>query len=101
MKKIVYSPNVLRRLKELKEKVTEEFGCDVAIKVLEHIVSGIENLTVFESQGASVASMYDIKTDYRYLFIEHNYVFYRIEKDRIIIVEIFHEREEFIKKLFG
>ena len=33
--------------------------------------------------------------------IGHNYLFYRIEKDKIIIVEIFDEREDFMYKLFG
>ena len=30
-----------------------------------------------------------------------NYIFYRVEKDAVIIVEMFDEREDFMHKLFG
>ena len=42
-----------------------------------------------------------IECDYRYLYVSHNYVFYRIESEKIIIVEMFDEREDFMYKLFG
>ena len=31
----------------------------------------------------------------------HNYLFYRIEADKIIIAEMFDDREDFMYKLFG
>lgn len=34
-------------------------------------------------------------------FISHNYVFYRIEDECICIVNLYHEREDFMWKLFG
>ena len=45
--------------------------------------------------------MYNIECDYRYLYVSHNYVFYRIESEKIIIVEMFDERKHFMNKLFG
>ena len=45
--------------------------------------------------------MYGIKCDYRYIYAGHNYLFYRIENDKIIIAEMFDEREDFMYKLFG
>lgn len=44
---------------------------------------------------------YDLHCDYRYFYVSRNYLFYRIEKDRINIVEMFDEREGFMYKLFG
>ena len=40
--------------------------------------------------------MYNIECDYRYLYVSHNYVFYRIESEKIIVVEMFDEREDFM-----
>lgn len=39
--------------------------------------------------------------DYLMVYTEHNYAFYRITDDAIYIVDIFHEREDFMWKLFG
>ena len=35
------------------------------------------------------------------LSISHNYLFYRIEGDTVIIIEMFDEREDFMYQLFG
>ena len=35
------------------------------------------------------------------LYVQHNYAFYRIEEDAVRITDIFHEREDFMWKLFG
>ena len=45
--------------------------------------------------------MYGIECDYRYIYAGRNYLFYRIESDKIIIAEMFDEREDFMYKLFG
>jgi len=42
-----------------------------------------------------------ITTDYRYLYVQHNYIFYRISNNDILIIDIFNEREDFMWKLFG
>lgn len=52
-------------------------------------------------KGVAVSAMYDIECDYRYIYVGHNYIFYRVEKDAVIIVEMFDEREDFMHKLFG
>jgi len=54
-----------------------------------------------EKKGIAVFAMYNIECDYRYLYVSHNYVFYRIESEKIIIVEMFDERKDFMYKLFG
>ncbi len=41
---------------------------------------------------------------YSYIFVEHNYFFYHIkdkDKDTILILEMFYEKEDFMRKLFG
>lgn len=101
MKKVVYSQIVRRKLKQLKEHLVVEFGSDVAIKAVKQITEAAKGLGTFEKKGILVSSMYDIECDYRYIYAGHNYLFYRIESDRIVIVEMFDEREDFMYKLFG
>ena len=45
--------------------------------------------------------MFDIGTDYRYLYVSKNYILYRIEDEYIKIVNLYHEREDFMWQLFG
>ena len=45
--------------------------------------------------------MYDIVTDYLYIFVNHNYFVYRVEDEKVIVVQIFNEKEDFMQKLFG
>ena len=101
MKKVEYSQAARRKLKALKLRLTAELGPETAAKALKRITDSARGLADFEEKGVMMSSMFDIHCDYRYLYVGHNYLFYRIEKDRIIIVEIFDEREDFMYKLFG
>ena len=101
MKKVEYSQTVKRKLKALRLRLTSEFGSAVSRKALKQITDAARGLENFAEKGVSVSSMYDIDCDYRYLYIGHNYLFYRIEKDKIVIVEMFDDREDFMYKLFG
>lgn len=101
MKKVEYSQIVRHKMKNLKARLTKEFGAEVSKKSLKKITEAVADLKNFEEKGISVFSMYGIACDYRYIYAGRNYLFYRIEKDRIIIVEMFDEREDFMYKLFG
>lgn len=101
MRKVEYSQIVRRKLKSLKVRLTGEFGLEVSRKSLKQITDVVRGLEDFAEKGISVSSMYDIDCDYRYLYVGHNYLFYRIEKNRIIIAEMFDDREDFMYKLFG
>ena len=45
--------------------------------------------------------MFDVASDYRYIFVPKNYVFYRIEERYIQIINLYHEKEDFMWQLFG
>ena len=45
--------------------------------------------------------MFDVVSDYRYIFVSGNYVFYRIEDKYIRIINLYHEKEDFMWQLFG
>lgn len=101
MKKVEYSLIVRQKLKDLRKDLTLRFGTDVSRKAVKQITDAAKGLGMFENKGIAVSAMYDIECDYRYLYVGHNYLFYRIEPDQIIIVEMFDEREDFMWKLFG
>jgi len=45
--------------------------------------------------------MFGVPSDYCYLFVWKNYVFYDIESDAIRIINIYNEKEDFMWLLFG
>jgi hypothetical protein len=45
--------------------------------------------------------MFGVDTDYRYVFVAHQYVFYRFDEGCVYVVNMYHEREDFMQKLFG
>ena len=103
MKKIVYSPRYKKKLGEIKKYLDISFGEKVRKEKLRIVTDRLHQLRFpeFEESGASLRDLYGLNTDYRYVFTEHNYVFYRIEKDCIRIVNIYNEREDFMLDLFG
>lgn len=101
MKKVEYSQIVRRKLKNLRTRLTGEFGAEVSRKCIKKITDAARGLEDFEEKGIYVLSMYGIECDYRYIYAGRNYLFYRIEGNKIIIAEMFDEREDFMYKLFG
>lgn len=101
LKKLEYSQIVRHKMKKLRSELTAKFGNDVSQKAIKNITIAARRLLDFEDKGIAVSTMYDVECDYRYLYVKHNYLFYRIENNKIIIVEMFDEREDFMQKLFG
>lgn len=100
--RIYYAPEALEDLQHIKDTIVVEFDdLELAEKVVRDIVKNIRNLEVFPEMGTKLQISTSINTGYRYLFCRHNYCFYRIEEDVIRIVRILHERQEFIRILFG
>ena len=101
MKKIVYSPDSIEKIQQIERRVSSEFGKNVADKVKKAIVTRIRSLKNMEKSGISMYDMYGITPDYRRLYVAHNYIFYLIEDQIIHIVNIYHEKEDFMYKLYG
>lgn len=99
MKQIKYTPDAADRLRDIKNKVSQEYGKDKAKSVVGKIMKAINGLLQNENKGASVQNMFGITTEYRYLYVSPNYVFYRIEK-YIRVINIYHEKEDFMWQLF-
>lgn len=101
MKKVLYSPDVIEKLQEIKQNIRVKYGVQTSNKIIKNILSAIKEIRTYENKGVSVASMTGIPCEYRMIFTEHNYVFYKIEKTAILIIDINNEKEDFMWKLFG
>ena len=100
MKEIEYSLIVRNKLKDLRKKLTQKYGTDISKKSIKKITDSVRSLEIFGLKGMKVSDAYDVECDYRYFYTNHQYIFYRIEEKKIIIVEMFDEREDFMWKLF-
>ncbi len=101
MKKVEYSRLVKRKLLKLKTELIGEYGEQNAKEILTEMADHVDMLEQHEKSGVCISRMYDIDTDYWYLFTNHNYFIYRIEAKKVIIVQMFNEREDYMMKLFG
>lgn len=101
MKKIKYSPDAADKLRELKKAISLQYGEDKAKEITKKITDAIGGLCANEKEGPEVARVFGVPSDYRYLFVSRNYVFYRIEEKYIHIINLYNEKEDFMWQLFG
>lgn len=102
MVRLEYSQIVRKKLKRLHQELAQNCGENNSKKIMGKITKGVRRLEEFPQSGTKISSKYGIECDYRYIFVEHNYFFYRIkDSNTIIILEMFHEKEDFMRKLFG
>ena len=101
MNKVVYSQLVKRKMVALKNYLTEMYDLKTAIEVIKGITIDVDRLEQFEESGTNISEMYDIDTDYWYVFSHQHYIIYRIVPGTVIVVQMFHEKEDFMMKLFG
>lgn len=101
MKKIKYTPDAADKVRAIKREVTNQYGKKKAQAVIGQLTNSINGLLENENQGPSVQNMFGIESQYRYLYVAPNYIFYRIEDNCIRIINIYHEKENFMWKLFG
>ena len=101
MARLEYSPLVRNKMKTLKRWLIEHFDENTAGKVLTGITSDADHLIDNPRIGTNIAETYDLDTEYWYLFTHQHYLIYRIEPEKVIVVQMFHEREDFMMKLFG
>lgn len=98
--KLKYSPDASDKLKKLKKQIAASYGSDMATKIVSKIMREIRDLQDNPEKGSSVESILGIPTPYRFLHVEKNFVFYRIETDTIYVIDIYNEREDFLWRMF-
>ena len=98
--KLKYSPDARDKLCEIKKQIAMSHGVQVAARILSKIVKDIRGLQENPERGPSVEALLGIPSPYRFLHVEHNYVFYRLEEDTVFVTDIYNEREDFMWRLF-
>jgi len=91
--KIQYSPDASDKLRKLKQTAGS--------KTVRNLMDAINGLTANPRKCPSIENMLAIPSPYYFRHAEHNYVFYRIEQETIFVTDIYHEREDFMWKIFG
>lgn len=100
-KRLVYSPIAREKIHGIRTELCEKYGEDFSRSVVSEIMRSLRRLEEFDQVGVRIAELYDFPTDYYYVFIKHNYFIYRIDGDEVVIVQVFHEKQDFMQKLFG
>lgn len=100
MKKIKYTPDTAEKLRNLKKEISQQYGENKAKEIVKEITNAIRGLCDNEKIGSEVSRMFDVVSDYRFLFVSKNYVFYRIEDKYIRIINFYYEKEDFMWQLF-
>lgn len=100
MPKLKYTPKALADLQGIKAYIVRQFGADRAEKGMNEITLVARQLELFPEKGPYLEELIDFPTNYRYLVVKPNYIFYRIEGDTVRIIRILNERQDFLQILF-
>lgn len=101
MKKIRYSQDYKEKISKMRRYLDAQFGNARRLEIFNTINRRIKSIREHEDIGISVREMFNVDTDYQYIYAAKNYIFYRIDETDIYIVNIYDEREDFMWKLFG
>lgn len=101
MPKLRYTPKALEDLQGIKAYIVKQFGIDTAKKIMSEIALAARQLEKFPEEGPSLEEVIDYPTDYRYLVVRPNYIFYRCEPNTVSIIRILNEKQDFLQILFG
>ena len=101
MPKLIYTPKALDDLQEIKAYVAGQFGESKAKVCVKEIMSTAKQLELYPGEGPRLEDLIEYPTDYHYLVVKPNYVFYRVEGDTIRVIRILNEKQDFLQILFG
>jgi len=101
MSRVEYSPLALEDLNRISDYITDTWGKKVGNGILKRITSDIRRLEQYPLSGVNLGNIIDVTTQYRYLFSEKNYIFYHLKLDRVRIIRILNENQDYIQHLFG
>ncbi len=101
MSKLFYTPKALDDLQGIKAYVAMQFGEGRAKACIKEITSTAKQLALFPKEGLRLADLIEYPTDYHYLVVKLNYVFYRVEGDTVRVIRILNEKQHFLQILFG
>lgn len=101
MGKLEYSPMAMEDLQHIRDYIITNWGEHVAKRILKRITSDIIKLEEYPLLGVDLGKIIDVPTDYRYLITEKNYVFYHLEFNKVRVVRVLNDRQDYMIQLFG
>lgn len=101
MPKLIYTPKALDDLHDIKAYVAKMFGEGKAKSCVKELTSIAKQLELFPEEGPRLRDIIEYPTDYHYLIVKPNYVFYRVEGDTVRVIRILNEKQDFLQILFG
>jgi len=87
LKKIRYTPDAADKLRNISRKLMLQYGSSKAKEIIGRIMKTVRELSANEKLGPSVEEMFHIPSDYRYIYVSRNYIFYKIEQEYIQITK--------------
>lgn len=101
MATVLFSPEALNDLEEIKSYIQDDLENDIAAaNTLKKIFDRIRELESFPKMGAPLDSVTNTDNSYRYLLCNNYTAFYRIEKDSVYIVRVLYGRRDYLRILF-
>ncbi|MFP4698629.1 MAG: type II toxin-antitoxin system RelE/ParE family toxin [Eubacteriales bacterium] len=101
MYKVQYSPKAKDDLLRIKAYTSKEFTEELAKEIIKEITTKINSLEEFPLMGKPLSNLINVYTDYMYLVINKNYVFYRNEEKDVKVIRIISHRQDFMRIIFG
>ena len=101
MMHIVFSPEALNDIEQIKDYLIDQFGDKTATKNIKRVIKEIKTLESFPLKGSGVWERYGIDSEYRYIYANKNYVFYRVDEYTVKVIRILDARRDFLTILFG
>lgn len=104
MYEIIYSPIVQEKLAALKIKLTELCGEKTGKKRFLAVINGFEVRLTFSNTGIPVKTVYDVDKEFEkyYIIYSHkNYFLYFIEGNQVNVMEMYDERQDYARSMFG
>lgn len=104
MYEIIYSPTVKEKLEILKDRLIGLCGDKMGIQRLSEVIDSFEVRLAFSNTGIPIKTMYDVEAEFEHYYIVYsrkNYFLYYIEDNTVYVMEMYDEREDFARTLFG
>ena len=104
MYEIVYSPIVQEKLAALKLRLEALCGERTRLKRFLEVIDGFEVRLTFSNTGIPIRTIYDVEEEFEKYFVIYshkNYFLYYIEENVVNVMEMYDEREDFARAMFG
>ena len=80
--------------------INEKESPRAALKIIEIVLNRVDKLQTFPKAGKLLSTKVNFLTNYRYITAENYLIFYRYEKNQILVDRIIHGRRDYIAILF-